>query len=90
MGAVTDGGYDTATLEELAARAEHRAARARRHARIARERADTETACGRRGNARLYRREAEAHEQAAIVSEQRVELYRRDASRLASGIPLGR
>lgn len=85
-GRMLEGAYDLSTLSEFAARAEHRAARARRHGRIAHEQADSEAARGRPENARFYRREAETHEQAARVNEQTALLYRRQASRLASGV----
>lgn len=77
-------GVDTATLEELAARAERRAAHERKHAAWARERAGREAAHGRSENEIICRREAEAHERAARLNEQTAALYRRRIKRLGS------
>ncbi len=76
-GRIVDPRYDMATLEELAARAEQRAADARRHGRIAHERAASEAARGRPDKAEFYRREAAAHERAARANEETAALYRR-------------
>ena len=73
-------------LLELAARADSRAARARRHAVGARAMART---CARRGDSAgetFYCREAEGHERAAHANEQTAALHRRHAARLAGRV----
>jgi hypothetical protein len=71
-------------LLELAARADSRAARARRHALGARQ---MERICAGRGDRAgeiLFRREAEGHERAARANELTAALHRRHATRLAA------
>jgi len=73
-----------ARLLELAARADSRAARARRHALGARQ---MERTCAGRGDSAgetLFRREAEGHERAARANEQTAALHRGHATRLSA------
>lgn len=71
-------------LLELAARADARAARARRHAAGARTMARTYAGRGDSAGECLYCREAEGHERAAHANERTAALYRRQALRIAA------
>jgi hypothetical protein len=73
---VSDDAFDGAALQELATQAEQRAAKARRHAAIARERARNDAARGDREAEEIHLREADAHEGAANVTEHTAALYR--------------
>lgn len=75
---------DVDMLEELASRAERRAAEARQHAAGARERAGREASDGHSENESICRREAQAHERAARLNEQTAALYRRRVRRLVA------
>ena len=79
--------FDVSRLEDLAVRAEGRAARARRHALMARARAGRKAAEGDRAGETLYRLEAEGHERAANANEQTAALYRRRAMLLTDRGP---
>jgi len=80
----TRGPLTLPALEQLAARAERRAAHARRHAAEARDHAGRDRAHGDDESERLHLREAEAHERAALVTEQTAALYRRRVRCLTS------
>jgi hypothetical protein len=68
---------EPSALGELVDRTDERAARTRRHAAEARDRARSDAARGDREAETLHVREAQAHEAAARAIEQTAALYRR-------------
>ena len=73
---MSKGRLDPKALEELAIQADRRAAHAREHAAIARDQARVDAARGDDRAEALHLSEAEAHEGAALVTEQTAALYR--------------
>jgi hypothetical protein len=74
---------DRASMEELARRAEHRAAKARRHAAGAREQARRDALLNDHLAQTIHVREAAAHDRAADVTEQTAALDRSRVRRLS-------